>query len=340
MTGQNGELSFGEAIIDGSKVSVVELSIAEFVALIRFVPNPGLFQSIVRELAFSGNMPGSAVQSEEESEYLEGLSKPDFIPSEEDQEKIFGIFSKWLDALVPIGSNGLMFKGLVVPNSENSVAVHQVIQNVVTILSSAVEHISYRVFQVGEGQDESAPSLRSSMYALQSMAGDWLVLEHFDGQDYIRSVAVSSATPLSSEIPGWITSGVKQAVESTTYNAGGKKQAPFSVYLRRTNSHGANVVAAAQYANGDWYTPYKQDSPPSLFGGTERRFDNIFSVSSDVFSLSDAPFSQLDIRNGVEGWELVGDSPELVSAVGVFANSTLHSDSDHIPDTIPDDFFN
>lgn len=334
------DIPFGIAEINGEPVTVAELNFAEIAAFVNLVPNHHLLFDLIRSIDYSGKIPVMGEYEDDESELLEKTHQFGFIPSSQDIDVAQRMFSKWVSRAAETGMKSLSERGLLIQSGDAAFKTHRSIENMIRVLRSPVEHISYRTSQVPDlPDDHHVPLMRSSIYALQSISGDWMVAEHFQSQEFIRFICIPGAAQLAHHIYQIIEEGVERSISSKLVSATGIEYRPFSVVITRTNEHGAFIVGSAQRdSDGKWYTPY-QGTQNKFMGDYADKMGNPFTTKQEVADIATAPYNQFDIRNGADGWFLVGNDQEFVSEVSKFTQMTLHSEADHIPDTIPDFFF-
>jgi len=338
------EIPFGIAEIEGEAVTIAELNFAEVAAFTSFVPNHELLFSLIKSIDFSGVTPPIVTSNEDEQRFITKSMEYGYIPSANDLEVATKVFGDWVTTVAPVGITSLVDKGFLIPASEGSFKTHRSLDSILKILRTPVEHMAYRTSQVSIRNPNATPILRSSLYAIQSYAGDWLVAEHFQAQDYIRFIGIPGGGKLSSNVGSVVADGVNRSIDKLLSSVSGESFRPYSVSLTRSNAHGSNVVALAQMKLDDdgiarWYVPYETNEDFKLLGNHEEKFGNIFSSAPEVAELGSAPYTQVDIRNGDDGWSPIGTSVELIRDTKRFMEATLHSQSDHLPDTIPDFFF-
>ena len=337
------DIPFGIAEIDGEAVTIAELTFSEIAAFTTFIPNHDLIFTLIRSLDFSGRVPPVVAESEREAALMENSMEGDYMPTEEEVGIAGEVFSKWFSGVAPDGLRSLAEKGLLIPSEDGLFKTHRSLDNILKILKFPVEHMSYRTSQTQINEPSSSPILRSSLYAVQSFSGDWLIAEHFQSHDHVRFVCVPGGSNLAKRVESIITSGVERSITDTLVSDTGVEYRPFGVIIARSNEHGANVIASAQLLEEEgevhWYSPYESDKGNKLLGKSLNKFGNLFATDPGVAEMASAPYTQLDIRNGLEGWSLIGKTEELVSEVAKIMHLPLHSQSDHLPDTIPEFFF-
>ena len=337
------DIPFGIAEIDGEAVTIAELDFAEVAAFTSFIPNHEILFGLIRSLDFSGHVPPIVTHDENEAAFLQKSIDESYLPTENDIDLASSVFSRWVVSVAPIGLQSLVERGLVIPAEDGNFKTHRSLDSILRVLHAPVEHISYRTTQVPVSDSASSPVLRSSLYAVQSLSGDWLIAEHFQSHEHIRFICVPSGGKLAGQVDSLVSNGVIQSITDTLVSETGTEYRPFGVLITRTNEHGANVIASAQLADFDgeakWYSPYEPEND-SLVGKSHRKFGNLFTTDTEVAQMAGAPYTQLDIRNGLEGWSLVGDNKDFGAAVERLTHTVLHSQSDHLPDTIPEFFFN
>lgn len=338
-------IPFGQAKLDEDTLNVLELQIHELAAFINFIPNSDIIFQIVTTIAFSGASPRTDPALQAESDSLVQKMREGGLTSEDEVERFRNIYGRWIESMSPLGVQSLAARGLVVPMPNNDMKTHRILGGAFTVLSSPAEHFAYRATQVSTGHSYAPPLLRSSLFAVQSTAGDWFVCEHYIGHNYVRIFVISAATKVGQSLISTVKDGIVESVTTFTEARSGDRFRPYSIFLTRGNDHGSSLLAAAQSTFDPerdelmWYTPYEQKRRHSLIGDHTIKFGNPAESAREVAEMSVAPYTQLDIRNGVDGWHLLGDSNQVGLAIIEFLGLTMHTEADHIPDTIPESFF-
>jgi hypothetical protein len=337
------DIPFGIAEIEGEAVTIAELNFAEVAAFTAFIPNHELLFALIRSLDFSGHTPPILAQTDEERQFVEHTMQGNYIPTSEDVGMASEVFGRWVNDVAPLGIQSLVEKGLLIPAENNSFKTHRSLDNIIRTLRMPVEHMSYRTTQVPTKDPLGAPILRSALYGVQSYAGDWVIAEHFQSHEYIRFVGIAGGTQLASKVGEVLSAGVAHSISNPLVSGNGSEFRPYSVIISRTNEHGASIITSAQATgvgkDALWYTPYPEAGDNKLLGSHVKKFGNVFSSEPGVAQMASAPYTQMDIRNGIEGWSLIGDNDQFVREVSHLTELTLHSQADHLPDTIPEYFF-
>jgi len=333
------DLPFGLAEIDGEEVSVNEFDFSELAALSQVAPNQELFLDIVKTIEYSGYVPPMIATNPEEETLIK---KWDFgyTPTPEDYETAVSVFKNWVKSVSDKGMEQLSEKGLMFQAGDHAFKTHQSLKRLIEVSQFPVEQISYRTAQIHRDDPHASPVLKSAAYAIQGIGGDWVFAEHFQSQNYIRFISVPAHNRLAHGVNKVITSGVKHSISEDSVSPSGILYSPFGVTIIRTNNHGAALVASAQRDDdGMWYSPYPGESNRKLLGEHIEKFGNPFANVQEVANLATMPYNEFNIRNGKDGWSLIGDDESFAEEVDKFVNLDMHSEADHIPDTIPEEFF-